>query len=341
MQYGQYVGERIAKLREEKGWNRADLGAAAGGWDISVCRIENGDKQSNSDMRTVSLSRVAAALEVSLDQLLLIDGTHPIHVLPELYEVAIESRWTVATVGALASFQFKRYPQTRAEWVSLYDAVKQYLVDIGRGQIIYISGMDKFVQGYLLIDARDTPSPPSVSFTSAYFAMSSLSSPDLSTTDARQALMKIKELAEYNNVYIITSSWVQRCRIKTALERGEGDPPLFHIINYGQEYLDRDRCQRIFQIFKDVKDDGLYEFGYQVQIQYDKEVRNALNLYRLTLNQALVDSPHLVAFVLVLGDMSAELTANVARVFKEKTGEYPLVVVGDQLVPINEVGGAV
>jgi transcriptional regulator with XRE-family HTH domain len=61
------LGERIRELRKEHGWSQAELGKLIGTDSQYVSRYENGRITPSAD----ALIRIAAALEVSTDYLLL------------------------------------------------------------------------------------------------------------------------------------------------------------------------------------------------------------------------------------------------------------------------------
>jgi len=61
------LGERIRELRKERGWSQAELGKLIGTDSQYVSRYENGRITPSAD----ALVRIASALEVSTDYLLL------------------------------------------------------------------------------------------------------------------------------------------------------------------------------------------------------------------------------------------------------------------------------
>lgn len=65
MNESERIGQRIRSLREEKGWLQRDLAKGADLPVRTIGRIERGEV----DMRLSTLSKIAGALEVSIERL--------------------------------------------------------------------------------------------------------------------------------------------------------------------------------------------------------------------------------------------------------------------------------
>lgn len=128
------VGERIAALRERKGWTQKVLADRAG---LSVTYLSEIESGKNRNVSSAKLLRIADELGASLDYLM--RGTEapvrvrrPIEVPPELDEAAQRFGWTYHhTTGLLEAQQLIRARRTPTgtevpdtysveDWVELY-----------------------------------------------------------------------------------------------------------------------------------------------------------------------------------------------------------------------------
>lgn len=97
------LGERIAGLRDRKGWTQKTLADRAGCSVTYLSEIEGGK---NRNVSSAKLLRIADELGASLDYLMRgvempIRERRPIEVPPDLDEVAHEHGWTYQQTAAL------------------------------------------------------------------------------------------------------------------------------------------------------------------------------------------------------------------------------------------------
>lgn len=128
------LGERIARLREEKGWTQKKLADRAGFSVTYLSEIESGKDRNVSSAK---LLRIADELGASLDYLmrgteLPVRERRPIEIPPDLDEVAQRQRWTYQETAHLLQarqlIRARRSPDgtevpevySAKDWIDLY-----------------------------------------------------------------------------------------------------------------------------------------------------------------------------------------------------------------------------
>ena len=133
---GETIGDRIRKMRDEKGWTQDDLARAAGISKGFLSDVENGKRNISAD----NVLKVANALGASLEYLL--RGSTPqdepaalVQIPPELSKAAEEMKLsysdTLALLRTRQSIVARRGRKAKKtydldDWKKLYQALKSF-----------------------------------------------------------------------------------------------------------------------------------------------------------------------------------------------------------------------
>lgn len=116
------IGQRIRRLREQKGWSLTTLAARAGVSRSYLHQIEQG----TSAPTQAKIQRLAEALG-ALPSELLGEKTHD-DIPASLRKFAAEARLGSAEVQMLAQIQYRgQRPSTSEEWKAIYSVIKAML----------------------------------------------------------------------------------------------------------------------------------------------------------------------------------------------------------------------